>query len=245
MTRGWRPPAGLQVLLTCEHASAVVPAELHDLGLPAAVRRSHRGWDPGALPIAEELAEACGAVLVAGRWSRLVADCNRSAGHPRAIARSVDGRPVPGNQGLGQAGRAHRLATFWQPYRDEVLAHARLLARRGPLLHVSVHSFVERLRGVERRNDIGLLHDPARPAERRFCAALRAALAPSGLSTRFNFPYFGDTDAVVTWLRGEFARSRYLGIEIECNQRLSRTRPGQRRLAAALRGALAMLLSAR
>lgn len=238
----WRVPRGLQVLVTCEHASKAVPSELHDLGLPAAVRSSHRGWDPGALPIAEGLASAFSAVLVAGRWSRLVADLNRSAEHPRVIVRRIDGQAVPGNALLSAAERAHRLATFWQPYRDEVLAHVRLAARRGPVLHLSVHSFVERLGGVERRNDIGLLHDPTRAGERGFCSALRQALGPSDLAVRFNFPYFGDTDGVVTWLRGELPARRYLGIELECNQRLSRTVAGQRRLAAALGQALQAVL---
>lgn len=242
MTKGWRPPADLQLVLTCEHASKLVPSELHELGLRAAVRSSHRGWDPGALPIAEVLAERFGAVLCAGRWSRLVADPNRSADHPRVIARRVDGQPVPGNVALSPAERRHRLATYWQPYRDEVLAYMRRAVRRGPVLHLSVHSFTERLGGVERHNDLGLLHDPARAGERAFCAALRTALRPSGLAVRFNFPYFGDTDGVTTWLRGEFAVRRYLGIELECNQRLSRTPKGQRQLASALSAALQNLL---
>lgn len=234
--------APLRLLITCEHASAAVPTELHDLGLPAAVRRSHRSWDPGALPIAEELAGAFAVPLVAGRWSRLVADLNRSTDHPRVIAARIDGVFVPGNVGLSATARRERLATFWRPYRDELLAYARRQRRGGVLLHLSIHSFTERLGRVERTNDLGLLFDPARPAERRFCTGLRAALRPSGLSVRFNFPYFGHTDGVTTWLRSVFPSDRYLGIEIECNQRLSRTAAGQRRIARALCTALGEVL---
>lgn len=245
MSAAFRAPADLQLVLTCEHASNAVPAELHGLGLPDRVLASHRSWDPGALPIAEALADGFGAALVAGRWSRLVADCNRSAGHPRVIANRIDGRPVPGNVGLSRAEREQRLATFWRPYRDDVLVYVTAAARRGPVLHLSLHSFVERLRGVERRNHVGLLFDPARPRERAVCTELRAGLAAAGLQVRFNFPYFGHTDSVVTWLRGEFPASRYLGIEVECNQRLSRTAAGQRRLAVALVRVVGALLPRR
>jgi predicted N-formylglutamate amidohydrolase len=238
----WRPPSNLQVVFTCEHASKAVPAELHELGLSAAVRNSHRSWDPGALPIAEVLAETFEAVLVPGKWSRLVADLNRSASHVRVIARSIDGLDIPGNVNLTKAEHAARLRTFWKPYRDEVLAYMKQASKRGPVLHLSIHSFVEELGGVERHNDLGLLHHPARVGERQFCERLRKELRPSGLSVRRNFPYYGHTDGVTTWLRGVFGAKRYLGIEVECNQRLSRTRPGQRRLAQALSRALLAMI---
>jgi predicted N-formylglutamate amidohydrolase len=110
------------------------------------------------------------------------------------------------------------------------------------VLHLSVHSFVERLRGVERRNDLGLLCDPARAAEVAFCAALKQPLVAAGLTVRRNFPYFGDTDGFTSHLRALLPARRYLGIEIECNQRLVRARAGERRVAAALRTAVLAVL---
>lgn len=243
MTRGvsWRPPATLGVVVTCEHASAAVPRELGDLGLPAAVLRSHRAFDVGALPIAKALAKALQAPLHAGRWSRLVADLNRSSDHPRVVARAVDGRPVPGNL-LSRAERQRRIDDCWRPYRDEASRAIVALASRTFVLHLSVHTFVASLHGVERGNDIGLLHDPDRPREVAFCEALKPPLVALGFTVRRNFPYFGSTDGFTSWLRQVVPERRYAGIEIECNQRLSRTAAGQRRLAAglvaALRGAM-------
>lgn len=238
-----RLPQGLQLVLSCEHASAAVPTELHGLGLPAQVLRSHRSFDVGALPIAERLAAALQLPLLAGHWSRLVVDLNRSASHPGVIRRRVDGLPVPGNAGLDAAARRQRLETFWQPYRDELLTAVRLALRRGPVLHLSVHSFVERLGGVERRNDLGLLVDPKRRLEVAAVASLRRELAAEGLSVRQNFPYFGHTDGVTSWLRRQFGARRYLGIEVECNQRLCRHAAGQRRLAQALLRAIPAVLA--
>jgi predicted N-formylglutamate amidohydrolase len=237
-----RIPAGLQLVLSCEHASPAVPTELHGLGLPARLLRSHRSFDAGALPIAERLAAAWQLPLLAGNWSRLVVDLNRSADHPGVILRRVDGLPVPGNVALDAAARQRRLATFWQPYREELRTAVQLALRKGPVLHLSVHSFTERLGGVERRNDVGLLVDPKRSREVAVVAMLRRALAADGWSVRQNFPYFGHTDGVTTWLRREFGPLRYLGIEVECNQRCSRKVAGQRLLAAALQRAIATVL---
>ncbi|MEO6593526.1 MAG: N-formylglutamate amidohydrolase [Planctomycetota bacterium] len=242
MSSAKRPRPPWRVVVTCEHASHRVPAELDRLGLRAAVLASHRGFDPGALTVARSIAKLLAAPLHQGRWSRLVADLNRSSSFPGVIARRVDGRLVPGNQ-LTELQHTERLRRYWQPYRDLVERDVRALCQRGPVLHLSVHSFVERLHGVERRNDIGLLHDPRRPREREFCERLRRPLAAVGLSVRRNFPYFGHTDGMTTHLRGCLPAPRYVGIEIECNQRLSRTSAGQRRLARALCQALAAAVS--
>lgn len=237
----WRRPANLVVVVTCEHASCAVPRELGSLGLPFGVLRSHRGWDEGALPIATAIAEALRAPLFAGAWSRLVADLNRSAEHPYVVPRTVDGRSVPGNR-LTPAQRRQRLDEYWHPWRFEAARRITSLSSSAFVLHLSVHTFVQRLRGVTRPNDIGLLHDPDRPREVALCEALKAPLVAAGLSVRRNFPYFGNTDGFTSWLRRVVPPRRYGGIEIECNQRLARTAAGQQRLAAglvaALRGAM-------
>ena len=240
MTRGpgFRLPRGCAVVLTCEHASAAVPPELAGLGLPRAVLQSHRGWDKGAAPIAEALAAALAAPLWCGPWSRLVADLNRSADHRAVIAARVDGRVVPANE-LSPPQRAQRLQRYWTPWRTRTEAAIRRAAQRGPVLHLSVHSFTPRLHGVERRHELGLLHDPRRPREVAFCLALKPALVAAGLGVRRNFPYFGDTDGFTTHLRQRLPASRYLGIEIECNQRLVGRAAGQRQVVAALSTALA------
>ncbi len=229
------------LVVTCEHASPRVPRDLADLGLPAAVLTSHRGFDPGALPIAEVLAKALQAPLHAGLWSRLVADLNRSDDHATVVRRSVDGRRIPGNA-LSPAQRAQRLATYWQPYRDEVAARINAMAKKGPVLHVAVHSFVERLHGVERRQEIGLLHDPARPREAALCRALKTLLVAAGCTVRLNFPYFGSTDCLARYFRQRLPAGRYLGLEIEFNQRVVRHAAGQRRMGSALRDALSAAL---
>ena len=93
-----------QVVVSVEHASPRVPAGLDGLGLSARFLASHHGWDPGAAEVGRDLARGIGAPLHLGRWSRLVADLNRSARHPRVIAQTSGYRRIPGNTGLLGAG---------------------------------------------------------------------------------------------------------------------------------------------
>jgi predicted N-formylglutamate amidohydrolase len=226
-------PVPIGVVVTCEHASNAIPRELGDLGLPAAVLASHRGWDPGAAAVARVLAAVLDAPLHLGAWSRLVVDLNRSQRHPHVIARRVDGRDVPGNR-LDAGARKWRLAKYWSPWREKAQADIAAAAARGVALHLSVHSFTPKLNGKVRGNDIGLLHDPDRSWEVTVCETIKPGLVEHGLSVRRNFPYFGNTDGFTSSLRHEFDANRYVGIEIECNQRLVATAAGQRRVAAAL-----------
>jgi predicted N-formylglutamate amidohydrolase len=75
--------------------------------------------------------------------------------------------------------------------------------------------------GMLREADVGLLYDPASPAEAGFCAHWKTALghcAPE-LEVRRNNPYRGNNDGLTTVLRKQFPDSGYIGIELEINQR--------------------------
>jgi predicted N-formylglutamate amidohydrolase len=111
------------------------------------------------------------------------------------------------------------LERWYRPFREAVRADLEtVVARRGTVLHLSVHSFTPRLGGELRDYDVGILYDPARPAERAFAGAWRDALAEAGLTVRRNQPYRGNADGHTTSLRRVFPDSRYQGIELELNQ---------------------------
>jgi predicted N-formylglutamate amidohydrolase len=203
-------------LVTCEHGGNRIPAEFRDLFAPHAdLIAGHRGWDPGALELARRLARRLAAPLHVATVSRLVVDLNRSAGNPKVFS-TITRR-------LGRARREEILAAFWRPYRTRVEKEVALLAAAGGpgALHLSIHTFTPNLDGRERRADVGLLYDPGRPPETRFCRRLKAALRSRrpDLVVRFNHPYRGVADGFTTALRRRFPPARYLGIEIEVNQR--------------------------
>jgi len=206
--RPWR------VVLSCEHASHRVPARWRALFAGRrALLRSHRGWDPGALELARRLARRLGAPLVAAPATRLLADTNRSPRHPRLFSEWT--RPLQAPE------RERLLDAVYRPHRRRVEALvARGLAAGRPVLHVGVHSFTPRLRGVVRRADVGVLYDPARPRERRLALELRRRLSASGRwRVRLNQPYRGSADGLTTALRRRHPPRRYLGLELELNQR--------------------------
>jgi len=208
----------LTLVLACEHATRSVPMRYRPLFRgKRTVLDSHRGWDPGALELARLLARTTGAPLFRGVVTRLLVDLNRSLQSPTLFSEHA--------LRLEEKERLRLLARYWEPYRHAV-RHCieESLARRGTVLHFSVHSFTPRLRGEARPTDVGLLFDPERTAEARCSRALRRALQEElpDLRIDMNEPYSGVSDGLTTTLRAEFPRSRYLGIELELNQRFLR-----------------------
>ncbi|MEL6186236.1 MAG: N-formylglutamate amidohydrolase, partial [Myxococcota bacterium] len=105
----------LKLVVTCEHAAHEVPDGL-ELGIPPEVVTSHVGWDPGAHEVAEAVARRWSVPLLAGRYSRLVADLNRGPNNPEVVPEVAFGVPVPGNRNLGTKGRETRVRDYHTPY---------------------------------------------------------------------------------------------------------------------------------
>jgi predicted N-formylglutamate amidohydrolase len=205
----------MHILITCEHGGNRVPARYRPLfKRHREALESHRGYDPGALAIARDLARAFEAELVYSTTSRLLVELNRSPRHPQIFSEATRGQPPEERQTL--------LQRYYFPYRRQVEAEVARATRGGErVLHISAHSFTPRLNGIERRADVGLLYDPRRAGERRFCLAWKRALesARPGLLVRRNYPYRGYADGLTTHLRRRFAERSYSGIELEVNQK--------------------------
>lgn len=209
------------VVVTCEHASNRLPRAYGRLGLSARVLASHRAWDPGAAEVARRLARRLGAPLHLGHWSRLLVDLNRSPHHKGLIPSRAFGLAVPGNRALSPAERGRRILRYYAPYRAAVLAAIDEAMREcGFCLHVSVHSFTPRFMGQVRNADVGFLYDSARRAERDLAVRAAESLRKTGFLVRFNYPYRGTADGLTVFCRRAFAKSAYVGVEVELNQRL-------------------------
>lgn len=224
------------VLLTVEHASPEVPPGV-ELGVPESVRLGHRGWDPGALALAEALSAATGARLQAGRWTRLFVDLNRRETHPGVVPLTSFGVAVPGNAALSAADRTARVARWHTPWRARFRQTLdATLARHDRVLHLSVHSFDPGIDPPARDFDLGVLFDPERPAEAAWADRLLAAIAAAGLRGRANAPYLGTNEGHTKQLREDLPDPRYAGIELELSQGASAE--ARARAAAALGSAL-------
>ncbi len=207
---------GWALVVTAEHGGNDVPRDYRPLFRGhTRLLASHRGWDAGTLHLAAELGRLLDAPLVTASVTRLLVDLNRSPHNPRVFSPIT--RTLPHAERHGLLERFH--APHWSAVRREV---ARGLAGAGRVLHLGVHSFAPVLDGSHRKAELALLYDPARPAERALAIAwirgLRAEMPERVL--RRNDPYRGKNDGLTTALRREHPDNRYLGIEIEVNQKL-------------------------
>ncbi len=206
-----------RLILTCEHAGNVVPDRYRKLfvGMVQALLPTHRGWDPGALLLAREMAERFHAPLYFEETTRLLVDLNRSVGNPELHSEAT--------RHLSLRERREILDVYYHPHRKRVAAAIDEAVRTTPdrIVHIASHSFTPELNGHVRTADIGLLYDPGRPGEVAVASAWLEALraADPSLRLRRNYPYLGKSDGVTMSLRRKHPPDRYVGVELEVNQR--------------------------
>jgi predicted N-formylglutamate amidohydrolase len=205
------------LVLSCEHASKRVPRAYSRVFQAPEARRAlaaHWGWDIGAAKLARRFQHEFQCPVFFGKVTRLLVDLNRSPHHPGVHSVYC--------QALDSSAKQRLFECYYYPYRAEVCGavQARLEAK-ARVVHVSVHTFTPRLGIHVRRADVGLLYDPGRSAEALLAARWKHQLEKlmPGLSVRRNYPYRGSNDGLTRALRGSFAANRYLGLELEVNQR--------------------------
>ncbi len=201
-------------IISCEHGGNTVPADYAPLFVGhEALLQTHRGWDFGALTLAQQLAAAVDAPLFAATTTRLLIDLNRSIGHRQLYSEATRSQPL--------ATRRCIVAVHYQPYRDAVEGEVeRLIAAGQRVMHIASHSFTPQLHGVVRRADVGWLYDPRRAGEGAFALQWLTAfgrLRPD-LTLRRNYPYQGKGDGLTALLRKRHPAAQYLGMELEVNQ---------------------------
>jgi predicted N-formylglutamate amidohydrolase len=165
------------IFFFCDHATASIPREFHNLGLDERYLRTHIALDIGAKDLTLSLAETFGARAICSDFSRLLVDPNRSMDRADHIPEVSDGIEIPGNSRLSATDREERITRFFEPYHLALAEEidAAQAAFDDPLI-VSVHSFTPRLHvGHEDRPwHIGVLWAHDEPTARGFIAAARA-----------------------------------------------------------------------
>ena len=201
------------ILLTCEHGGNDVPEEYQHLFEDAHhVLETHRGWDIGILPFAEEMARRLQAPLISSTVSRLLVELNRSLGHPQLFSEFSERLPKGARQEL--------LEKYYFPHREMVAQAVERSLEYGRVFHITVHSFTPELNGHVRNADITFLYDYRYKSERRLSELWQAQLEGSlPVRVRRNYPYRGHTDGLTSTLRKHWPESEYVGICIEVNQK--------------------------
>jgi len=206
-----------RLIITCEHGGCTIPKPYRPLfKTHTSLLKSHRSYDWGALDTARFMAGQFNAPLFTADTSRLLVDLNRSIGHPRLFSKIT--RP------LTAAEKEDLLRKHYLTHRNPIESAVRnTIDSGGTVLHIACHSFTPVLEGRVREMDVGLLYDPAREPELLLCRGWKRSMIKLNpkLKISSNAPYKGVSDGLATYLRKRFAE-RYLGIELELNQRTFR-----------------------
>ncbi len=204
--------APVRSLITAEHASRRVPGRwAHCFEGQDEVLATHRAWDPGSGRLARLIANRLDAPLMLGGMTRLLVDLNRPSDHRNCFSAY--------SEGLSPDERQELLASYHQPYWQRYRDH---VAQSGRCLHLACHSFTPVLDGQRRLTDIGVLFDPGRALEARWCHGLiqDLRLAFPELRVHANQPYRGTSSGLGQQHRAQFAEDKLWTAELEINSAL-------------------------
>ncbi|MBN2509375.1 MAG: N-formylglutamate amidohydrolase [Spirochaetales bacterium] len=201
----------VNLICSCEHGGNRVPFRFRKLFKGRReLLKSHRGYDLGVAPVYRRMTRRFGCSGVSSSMTRLLIDQNRTEGNS-SLFPALAGPLEPSDR-----------AWLLRKHRSYVAAlDSRIQAAlsRGPVLHVSFHSFTPVFEGRRRELDFGILFDPSSIQEQNAADALYEAVSPcSELTVRYNEPYLGTDDGMCTLFRSRYARRGYAGLELEFNQ---------------------------
>lgn len=157
-----------EIIVTCEHGGAEIPAPYGSLGLSSSELDTHIARDKGARETSKLLAKKLGCYAIIGKYSRLLVDLNRRASDDELILANSDKVEIAGNKNLSAAEKNLRLEKYYNPYYaalEKQIEHIKSLGKT-PILF-SVHSFTPQLKGGTYRPwNAGILwHNPTKLAQ--------------------------------------------------------------------------------
>jgi predicted N-formylglutamate amidohydrolase len=227
------------LVFVADHAGRRLPRRVGDLGLAAADLERHIAYDIGILPVAQALARAFEAPLVAQTYSRLVVDCNRPLHVAQSIPEISELTAIPGNLDLEDAARQARVEAIFRPYHGAIEA---LLEARSKLglrtVLIAMHSFTSVFKGIARPWLIGLLYNRDARLARLLLELLNRDSAPY-VGDRLPYVVHDESDYTLP-VHGERRGLAHVGIEIR--QDLISEPAGQREWAGWLEGMLRQAL---
>ena len=148
------------VLVTCDHASNLIPSQLGSLSLDANQLERHIAYDIGALNLSKLIADKLNAPLIYSGYSRLVVDLNRHLSDPSCIPIVSEGTEIPGNHPLSEQHRQARIDELFWPYHNKFAEVLNGFQSKGihPVI-LAIHTFSPVYHGVERPWHTGVMWD--------------------------------------------------------------------------------------
>jgi predicted N-formylglutamate amidohydrolase len=220
-----------KVLLTCEHASGVLPEPWSWPPPDLWLLNTHWAVDLGIAEVTRALAAAVHAPAVLARFTRLLIDANRDIHAETSIRTEAEGHPVHLNQEVTDEDRAMRIRRFHEPYHAAIDA---ALSRYHSAVVLSMHSFTPVYeKGPPRTMEIGVLFDE----EEELSLVIAEGLARDGWAVALNEPYSGKAGLI--YAAGRHARHHgRRALELEIRQDLAVDEARRPALVASIQGAL-------
>ncbi|WP_165732437.1 N-formylglutamate amidohydrolase [Polaribacter sp. 20A6] len=205
----------MKLIITCEHGGNEIPNTYKTLFTDKEILSTHRGYDLGALDVFNSL-KTLATYTDYSKTSRLLIELNRSLWHKNLFSEFT--------KKLSFIEKEHLIKSYYEVYRNRVENKIKaLITKEKKVIHLSIHSFTPILNDDVRNCDIGLLYDSSNPHEKNIAIQLKASLYTINpkWNVRFNYPYLGKADGFTTYLRKAFSK-KYVGIEVELNQKFSK-----------------------
>jgi predicted N-formylglutamate amidohydrolase len=204
----------MKIIISCEHGGNNIPQNFKKyFSQSRKILQTHAGLDIGALSLAKKISKKAN-YFISSTVSRLLIDLNRSLHHPKLFSDYT--------KNLAPSIKENILSRYYLPYRKKLISKIKNYSQKNQVIHLSVHSFTPTFNNVTRTAEIGLLFDPRRDGEKKFCTIWKKNLRQMfpEFRIRCNYPYLGTADGFTTLLRTLFNKKQYLGIELELNQAL-------------------------
>jgi predicted N-formylglutamate amidohydrolase len=202
-------------VFSCEHGGYEIPEDYQSYFTGQdEVLKSHRGWDRGALEIAQYISRRADSKLISNSVSRLLIEFNRTLGHKELFSEF--------SQKMPEDIQKIMIEDYYLPYKSQLERKIEQhLHHNHQVIHLSFHSFTPILNGEIRKTEIGILFDPASKLEQEFAEVWKASIDEKMDSWRvkFNYPYKGTDDGLTTYFRGKYEKN-YAGLELEINTKL-------------------------
>jgi predicted N-formylglutamate amidohydrolase len=176
------------LILTCEHASSVIPQAYHNLGLTEDLLDTHIARDKGCKELTVKLAEKLNCTAFLAGYSRLFIDYNRRENEDSLILDESDKVIIPRNQNLTDKERKYRIENYHRPYYKAIFQKIEHLQEQGITPKIfSIHGFTPQLKGGTYRPwHAGILYVKENPLALELLNGLKRY---SELKTDANVPY--------------------------------------------------------
>jgi len=207
----------LPIVLSCEHASNVIPKEFNNLGWTnKEFSKCEDVLDKGAEQLFDFLCKKLNCRGIKSTFSRLVIDVNRNLNQPELIRKQCGKIPIPSNLELTKKQREKRIKTLYLPYRDNLHKLLDQCEKKHDIvLYYAIHTMAHHYEGRTRKMDLAIIYKAGEPVARM----LGKELEDMGLNITYNDPYTLEEEVIRPTTDLKVCRFNKHAVVIEMNDK--------------------------